>query len=489
MKPLSARMQSSSQMRPLSARMLHVLTLDPAATALSFEGRDYPWSYLRKAVDALEGAGPRVGIVLRNRPAHFAALVAVVATGREVITLSPYLGDEALAQDAGAAAPDAVVADAADLARLGTLDATVLETRTGDEPLRLVASHPPTSTVDSDVAVSMLTSGTTGRPKRVPLLYTKLTAAFNVGGFAVEPVDDVRLRATPEILWTSLVHISGLYFAIGHVATGRRTVLMERFEPIGWAAVVRAVRPRRVGLPPAAIRMLLQSDLPADVLDGVLAVSTGTAALDPEDGDRFTERFGVPVLPVYGATEFAGAIAGWDLPLHAEWGKAKRGSSGRPRPGVELRITDPSTGAELGTGAVGVLEARGDQLPGDGWITTTDLATVDADGFLFIHGRTDDAINRGGFTIVPAVIEDALRDHPAVQDAAAVGLPDVRLGEVPVAAVSLHAGAVATGAELRDWLAGRLARYQLPTRVAVVQELPRTPSMKVSRPAVRALFS
>jgi acyl-CoA synthetase (AMP-forming)/AMP-acid ligase II len=119
-------------------------------------------------------------------------------------------------------------------------------------------------------------------------------------------------------------------------------------------------------------------------------------------------------------------------------------------------------------------------------VRTTDLATIDDDGFLFIRGRADDAINRGGFKIPPAVIEDALLAHPAVDEAAAVGLPDPRLGEVPAVAVTL--AHPATEQELMDYLAARLARYQRPVAIRVVAELPRTPSLKVSRALVRERF-
>ncbi|MGV9364240.1 AMP-binding enzyme [Amycolatopsis sp. NPDC003731] len=132
------------------------------------------------------------------------------------------------------------------------------------------------------------------------------------------------------------------------------------------------------------------------------------------------------------------------------------------------------------------MEARGPQLSVDGGECTTDLASLDEDGFSFIHGRADDALNWGRFKIVPSVLEEALRVHPAVGEASVVGIPDERLGEVPVAAVTLRAEWGA--AELQDWLADRLARYQVLAVVKIVNELPRTPSMKVSRPEVQALL-
>jgi acyl-CoA synthetase (AMP-forming)/AMP-acid ligase II len=492
------------ELRDLPARLQRMIAAEPEAAALRYAGSVRSFAFLDAAVEGLEGVlaaagrsgARRVGIVLRNRPGPFAALVATAATGREIVTLSPHLGDEALARDVLETAPDAVVAEPGDLGRAGLakaaaeVGALLLEaTDSEHSPLQGADGdrNPPAGPVPdagASTAVLMLTSGTTGRPKRIPLGYAELTAAFRAGGVPLGPADP----AAPDtaILWASLVHISGLYFALAHVAAGRCTALMERFEVAEWAALVRRYRPAQVGLAPTAVRMILASDLGSDALDGVRVASCGTAALDPAEADAFTARFGVPVLPVYGATEFAGAVASWTPALHEEWGTAKRGSSGRARPGVDLRVVDPDTGVERAAGEVGVLEARGSQLPGEGWIRTTDLAVVDADGFLFVRGRTDDAINRGGFTIVPSVIEDALRAHPAVADAAAVGLPDPRLGEVPVAAVALRTSVEEV--ELAAWLADRLPRYQLPTRIAVVAELPRTPSLKVSRPGVRELF-
>jgi acyl-coenzyme A synthetase/AMP-(fatty) acid ligase len=490
--------------RPLATRLRRVLTAAPESTALTFDGRRYSWAFLQRAVDDLDRLliergltdARRVGIVLRNRPGHFAALIAVLATGRQVVTLSPFHGDVALAEDIRTLAPQVVVADPRDWAR-GDVIAAVSEIRavpleTGEHDRALLVrpadwSFAPPDLTSDDVAVLMLTSGTTGRPKRVELGYAELTAAFVTSGTPVG-AEEVRLLSRPAILWSSLVHIGGLYFAVANVAAGLQTALLERFEVSKWATLVRTTRPRRVGLPPAAMRMVLQSDLPVETFDGVLSVSSGTAPLDPEDADRFTARFGVPVLSVYGATEFAGAIAGWDLALHERWWTAKRGSVGRAHTGIQLRIVDRVTGEPVEPGTIGVLEARGAQLPGESWVHTTDLASLDDDGFLFMHGRADEAINRGGFTIVPGVIEDMLRTHPAVLDAAAVGIPDQRLGEVPVAAVTVRAGTDPDPAQLSRWLAERLARYQLPTRIKVVAELPRTPSLKVSRPALRAIF-
>ncbi|GLY38915.1 hypothetical protein Amsp01_049390 [Amycolatopsis sp. NBRC 101858] len=487
----------------LSSWLRRVLEVDPRARALTFEETDHSWSYFAESVTDLDTllrehpAARRVGIVLRNRPGHLAAVLATIATGRQIVTLSPHVGDAGLAEDVEALRPDVLVADEQDWAREPVLRAAeriaaISLVVSGEHRLR---AHPapwrpaPAGLPTEDVAVLMMTSGTTGKPKRVALTYTHLTSAFTSAGTLLGEDGEPRLRKGTVILWSALTHISGLYFAISNAVEGRTVALMERFEVHAWARLVVTHRPRVLRLPPTAIRMVLQADVPPEVFSGVRALGSGTAPLPPELGEQFEARYGIPVLATYGATEFAGAIAGWTLADHQEWGKSKRGSVGRPHHGIELRVIDKDTGAVLPAGSTGLLEARGPQLPAadDAWVRTTDLASQDEDGFLFIHGRADEAINRGGFKIPPSVIEDALRAHPAVTDAAAVGLPDERLGEVPAVAVTV--GAETTEQELLDHLAARLTRYQMPVALRIVDQLPRTPSMKVGRPQVRDLFA
>jgi acyl-coenzyme A synthetase/AMP-(fatty) acid ligase len=485
----------------MQRRIRQVLTLDASATALTFRDLTFPWSFYADAIAVLESSlaghprAGRIGIVLRNRPGPLAALVAAVGTGREVVTLSPHLGDAGLAEDIVDLAPDVIVAEDDDWARVAVLAAAemagVIALRAGSD--RALAAHPvgwsprPALRQHGEVAVLMMTSGTTGRPKRVALTHDRMTAAFRAGGLAIDDGQPPRLGQRADILWAPLAHISGLYFAIAHAIDGRGIALLERFEVGPWVDLVRRHRPGYVRLAPTALRMVLEADVPADAFASVRAVGSGTAALAPELAEAFEDRYRVPVLTNYGATEFAGAIAGWTLPDKTAWDRRKRGSVGRARSGVELRVVDPETGAALPVGAVGLLEARGRQLPGDGaWQRTTDLAAIDQDGFLFIHGRADDAINRGGFKIPPGVIEEALLAHPAVDEAAAVGLSDPRLGEVPAVAVTLVSPI--TEQELMEYLASRLTSYQRPVAIKVVRQLPRTPSLKISRALVRERY-
>jgi long-chain acyl-CoA synthetase len=483
----------------LSRRIRQIAALDPGATALFFCGQTFPWSFYSDALADMETllaaqpAARRVGIVLRNRPGPLVALIATLGTGREVVTLSPHLGDIGLQRDIVDLAPDAVVAEDADWARdavlLSAKAVGAIALRTGTD--RALAAQPvrwapsPSLQDPGDVAVLMMTSGTTGRPKRVELTYDRMTAAFHAAGLVLDDARAPRLRSTTDILWASLAHISGLYFAVAQTVEGRSVALLEKFEVGPWAELVRRHRPGYVRLAPTALRMVLHAQVPIDTFASVRAVGSGTAPLPPELAEEFERRYGLPVLGTYGATEFAGAIAGWTLKDKKQWGARKRGSVGRAHAGIELRVVDAVTGDVLPAGQTGLLEARGGQLPGEAgvWLRTTDLATIDDDRFLFIRGRADDAINRGGFKIPPSVIEDALHAHPAVNEASAVALPDARLGEVPAAAVTLLSPA--TEDELMQYLASRLTRYQRPVAIKVVDQLPRTPSLKISRPLVR----
>jgi acyl-coenzyme A synthetase/AMP-(fatty) acid ligase len=234
--------------------------------------------------------------------------------------------------------------------------------------------------------------------------------------------------------------------------------------------------------------MLLDAAVPRDQLSSLTLLAVGGGKLDPELQARFEAAYGVPVLPAFGATEFGGVVANWSLDLHREWCEAKRGSAGRASRNVELRVVDPDSFSVLPAGRTGLLEVKAARI-GPDWVRATDLASLDADGFLWLHGRADGAINRGGFKVVPDQVAAVLREHPEVADAAVVAVADARLGEVPVAAVEAIAGASLDADALRAWLKDRLLAHQSPVEVKIVDALPRNASLKVSLPQVKALFA
>jgi long-chain acyl-CoA synthetase len=264
--------------------------------------------------------------------------------------------------------------------------------------------------------------------------------------------------------------------------------MLDRFTVPGWHAVVKEYRPAVAGLPPAAMRSVLDADIPREDLASIRAINAGTSAVDPELVDEFYARYEIPILVVYGATEFSGAVAGWTVKdFHARWAE-KRGSVGRAFPGVQLQIVDDG-GTTLGANVPGRLQVSTPQAGGaGGWITTSDLAHLDADGFLYIDGRADDVIVRGGFKVAPETVVRALRAHPAVADAAVAPVPDRRLGQIPVAAVELRPGAAAEGEELREHCRTTLTPYEVPARIFVVDELPRGAALKVDRRALIAML-
>jgi acyl-CoA synthetase (AMP-forming)/AMP-acid ligase II len=150
---------------------------------------------------------------------------------------------------------------------------------------------------------------------------------------------------------------------------------------------------------------------------------------------------------------------------------------------------DQESGAECSAGQIGLLEAKVGRVGGD-WIRTTDLARLDKDGFLYLEGRADEAINRGGFKILPEQVTSVLREHPAVGDVAVVGLPDRRLGQVPVAVIVRRSGARAVSeAELTQHCRRHLLAYQVPARFRFAEELPRTGTLKIDRRRVLELFT
>jgi acyl-coenzyme A synthetase/AMP-(fatty) acid ligase len=293
------------------------------------------------------------------------------------------------------------------------------------------------------------------------------------------------VRGGVAIVNAPLVHIGGVFRVLQCLTEARPFALLDRFDLDRWVDAVRRHRPRTVSLVPAALRTVLHSDLRREDLESIRAVTSGTAPLSADDADAFADKFGIPVLTSYAATEFGGGVASWSLADHQKHWQAKRGSVGRANPGAQLRVVDDD-GNPLGADQPGLLEVKPGQLgPSADWMRTTDLARIDDNGFLWILGRADQAIIRGGFKVMPDDVRAALESHPAVAGAAVVGRPDERLGETPVAVVELRESASADAGELMDYLRNRLARYEIPTEIAIVDAIPRTSSGKPDLSAIR----
>lgn len=495
----------------LAGRIHAVLALDPARGAIEQRGHWVSWDgvgALMAQLDALlqtlaPEPGATIGVLLRNRPAHVATVLQVLLGGRCLVTVNAFQSADKLAADIEALRCPVLIADAEDwpgiaaAAKAAGSAGLVLSQRQDQLCVEPVAGLERPAGLDQraplpGIAIEMLTSGTTGPAKRVRLPYANLERAlldavyYEGGGRDAAP----RLRAAVAFASAPLVHIGGIWMVASAFLAGRAIVLFEKFNVPEWHAAVLRHRPKLVALPPTAIRMVYDAGIPAEDLGSLMAIRSATAPLDPDFQERFETRYNIPILNAYGATEFAGGVAGWTMEDYRRYGKIKRGAVGRAQPGCELRIIDRDSGAPLPAGQVGLLEVKARHVGDGDWLRTTDLAELDAEGFLFMRGRADDAIIRGGFKVLPADVAKVLLLHPSVKDASVVGLPDERLGAVPVAAVELHEQAdPPSEGELLALARQHLVSYQVPVRLKIVEALPRTPSLKVSQPGVRELFT
>jgi len=353
-----------------------------------------------------------------------------------------------------------------------------------------IEAQPDPASYADGVAFVVWTSGTTGDPK--PILHThdgyyelldRVLTPLRGGGGSERP-------PAPNLVPVALALNAGIYNLLFGLRAGAPIVVLGRFETGRFAEVVHRFQIRSTVLPPAAIAMLSDDDTITD-LAPLRYVRSITAPLSPLQARRFADRFGVTVLNGYGQAEL-GEVVGWtaaDARAHPE----KLGAVGRPHPGVQLRVVDEH-GVAVADGTVGELCVRpprfgvgdaddprrllADRLTDDGFVRTGDLARIDEDGFVWIEGRTGDVINRGGNKVFPEHVEEVLRLAPGVRDAAVVGVPDDRLGQVPVAFL--------VGDDVDDEQLDRLCRehlvpYKVPVAYHRVDALPRNAAGKVRR--------
>ena len=489
-----------------SERLREVMTTAGELTAITFDGNSYSWSQVRhcaeKLANALEVADPQgsaVALVLRNRPTGVAALYGVLSARRTVLMVTPIQPSLSLCADIRRLNSGVVVADRQDwndaledaVRETGAAGFEVFE-QDGILEVAIRAGLAKASGIHEnpfpEAGMVVPTSGTTGPPKRVPVHWTRLDA--------VVPETPRPLKPPRGVIQTNpLVTIGATAVVLTCAAKPLNLVLMEKLDVRKWADLVEQHKPRRAGLPPAGLRMLMEADIPKEKFDSLETFVTGSAPFSADEMEAFEDQFGKPLLLSYGATEFGGtgSVASWTVETRREYRITKRGSVGKASPGISLRVVDADSGETLPPDQTGVLMVHKPDAPvagPDGWIRTTDLAAIDEDGFVFIKGRADDTIIRGGFKVPMGEVEEALAQHPAVRRAAAVGLPDARLGQVPVAAVTLHSGndGKVGEADLINWVRERLSAYKVPVRVKIVDEIPLTQLLKVSRPQMRALF-
>lgn len=497
----SAATKAQATLKELAERAVARGGSDPA---VQFEGDWLSWDRFHQAgrtvLQLIENSGADrqapVLFIARNTPAAYSAFVALIAAGRTIRMVYSFQSGEAKAVYANSLHAGLIVASEEDFGeellaaarRRGAAAIALSATEARALPGLERSTAPPGPDAPAEPLIEIQTSGTTGQPKRFPIGYAKALEAFvlrgSLGGAMESPAD-----APPMLLYTALGNVSGMIGALPALMLGMRIILLDRFGLDAWRDYVRRYRPERLGIPPAAVRMLLDARAPVEELASIKQLIAGSAPLDRDVQREFEARYGIDLLLAYGATEFLGTVASMSPQLIAEWGAGKYGSVGRAVAGVRLRIVDPETGEVLGPGEEGVVEAQVG-IVGTDWIRTADLATIDEDRFLFMRGRADGAIVRGGFKLLPETIERALLSHPAIAAAAVVGVPDRRLGQVPGAAIQLSKGTTPPEiAALEEHLRVQLLATHIPVHWRFVEDLPRTHSMKTDRVAVARLFA
>jgi long-chain acyl-CoA synthetase len=417
----------------------------------------------------LEGVGVQAGqgvvVALPNDPTFIAAMFGVWLAGAVLIPANSRQPQSELERVMVATAPAAVI---------------------NPDGVRKADGAP--TRYEGDVAFVTWTSGTTGQPRPILQSHSGYLELLDrvLGPLRGRPADPDR-PPSPNLVPVSLALNAGLYNALFGLRAGAPLVLMDKFSTAEFAGLVSRFAIRSTVLPPPAIVMLADDESVVD-LAPLRYVRSITAPLSPLAARRFTDKFGVTVLNGYGQAEI-GEVIGWtasDAREHPE----KVGAVGRPHPGVAIKVV-AGDGVEVGSDAVGELlvkpprmaagyadgKSLDDRIDDEGFLRTGDYAKVDADGFVWIEGRVGDVINRGGNKVFPGQVEEVLCLSPEVTEAAVVGVPDERLGEVPVAFVVGSATPEALTLLCRE----HLVAYKVPVAFHQVDALPRSEVGKILR--------
>jgi acyl-CoA synthetase (AMP-forming)/AMP-acid ligase II len=355
---------------------------------------------------------------------------------------------------------------------------------------------------DDETTILMYTSGTTSLPKGVMLTYGDFTAYVTAN---VELADGTPRGAA--LLCAPLYHIAGTTNMMTTLWTGRRLVVMPQFEPRGWLDLAEGERVTHAFVVPTMMKHILDAeDLPRRDLSRLEVLSYGGAPMPFPVIRRAIERFpkSVGFVNAFGQTETTSTLTVLGPEDHRLEGSAEEievrtrrlTSIGRPLPDVEVQVVDDD-GRALATGQVGEIWVRTPRvmkgyagvkespLTPDGWLPTRDMGWIDPDGYLFVAGRKDDMIIRGGENIAPAEVESVLMSHPAVEEAAVVGVPDVEWGQQVGAFVVLRPGAATDAGELSEFCRQRLSSFKKPEYIRFLPELPKNPMGKILRRELR----
>lgn len=401
-----------------------------------------------------------------------------------------------------------VVADDVMLPRLSELtgepDVMIVGGEKFLESVDLCEQAVTTGALPQRPAVQLFTSGTSGTPKVAVLEHANLAAyIFGTVELMAAEEGDTQLVSLPPY------HVGGIANLLSTLYSGRQMVQLDAFDPAGWVNEVRRHGVTHASVVPTMLAriMMLLADDEAPGLPSLRHLSYGGGRMPLPVLDEAMRRLPhVGFVNGYGLTETSSTITVLDPDDHRKAAasddpamRARLGSVGRALPTVELSVRD-GNGRALTAGELGELWVRGDQVSGryvgggpgrdeDGWFRTKDAARIDADGYVFIEGRLDDVIVRGGENISPGEVEDELIRHPDVLDAGVVGLTDDDWGERIAAAVVAAPGRTPDPAALQEWVRSRLRSSKAPSTVDIVDALPYNDNGKLMRRTLREQLS
>jgi long-chain acyl-CoA synthetase len=464
--------------------------LSPDRTALVFDEQEYSAARLAALAGGLAATlarrgvkpGDRVALMASNRPEWIVAVQAIWRLGAAVVLFSPAWKRAETEHALAVTEPSHAVGDHPVLAGL-------MPTLSLDEPIAPEGGpgREPDPAAD---AVLVFSSGTTGMPKAARHTHGSLRAAVRHWRDALGLTAADRLQIT-----TPPSHILGLLNIVTCHQTGAWMRLHRRFDLDRMLSCIEADRITvEMAVAPIALALASHPELESFDLSSLRFIMWGATPVTPSVAEAVTRRTGVGWLPAYGASELPVITCN---PLDGP----RLDSAGRAVPGVTLRVVSLETGRPAEPGEAGEIQARAGSLMAgylpaaataeafcDGWYRTGDVGTIDSGGWLRLTDRSREMIKVRGFQVAPAEVEAVLHGHPAFADCAVFGVPDPADGEAVIAAVRPEPGRTADPAGLTALVGGTLASYKRPSRVVLVDEIPRLPSGKVLRRVLKERY-